>query len=285
MGDTSGVVVMGIDSATPGRMAITFYRELTGSEFLDRLEKWHDSCAWLHDYGYNPETKKRICFVGAPAPKDIAEAAFGHYENDRLVVDDKIKKSTVERLMPCIIDNQQIPRDLVESVTRRATNRVGFKKNEDWNKTLSIACALFRKLNEKEGYSMALDAERKARDYLYGRLLAAADCMERFALVTSEKKRDTNAARLMQRFADRPCSTWKTIELSLIPYKARLGGRAKKYQDVIDNVHSMFDPPEDYTSDKKLSGEFLLGYHCQREALKPKKDEPKSIEDDNLVEE
>ena len=285
LGDTSGVVVMGIDSATPGRMAITFYRELTGSEFLDRLEKWHDSCAWLHDYGYNPETKKRICFVGAPAPKDIAEAAFGHYENDRLVVDDKIKKSTVERLMPCIIDNQQIPRDLVESVTRRATNRVGFKKNEDWNKTLSIACALFRKLNEKEGYSMALDAERKARDYLYGRLLAAADCMERFALVTSEKKRDTNAARLMQRFADRPCSTWKTIELSLIPYKARLGGRAKKYQDVIDNVHSMFDPPEDYTSDKKLSGEFLLGYHCQREALKPKKDEPKSIEDDNLVEE
>lgn len=285
LGDTSGVVVMGIDSATPGRMAITFYRELTGSEFLDRLEKWHDSCAWLHDYGYNPETKKRICFVGAPAPKDIAEAAFGHYENDRLVVDDKIKKSTVERLMPCIIDNQQIPRDLVESVTRRATNRVGFKKNEDWNKTLSIACALFRKLNEKEGYSMALDAERKARDYLYGRLLAAADCMERFALVTSEKKRDTNAARLMQRFADRPCSTWKTIELSLIPYKARLGGRAKKYQDVIDHVHSMFDPPEDYTSDKKLSGEFLLGYHCQREALKPKKDEPKSIEDDNLVEE
>ena len=132
---------------------------------------------------------------------------------------------------------------------------------------------------------MALDAERKARDYLYGRLLAAADCMERFALVTSEKKRDTNAARLMQRFADRPCSTWKTIELSLIPYKARLGGRAKKYQDVIDNVHSMFDPPEDYNSDKKLSGEFLLGYHCQREALKPKKDEPKSIEDDNLVEE
>ena len=43
---------------------------------------------------------------------------------------------------------------------------------------------------------MALDVERKARDYLYGRLLAAADCMEQFALVTSEKKRDTNAARV-----------------------------------------------------------------------------------------
>ncbi|MBU1261726.1 type I-C CRISPR-associated protein Cas8c/Csd1, partial [bacterium] len=62
LGDTSDVVVMGIDSATPGRMAITFYRELTGSEFLERLEKWHDTCAWVHDYGYNHETKKRIRF-------------------------------------------------------------------------------------------------------------------------------------------------------------------------------------------------------------------------------
>ncbi|MFZ1080966.1 MAG: type I-C CRISPR-associated protein Cas8c/Csd1, partial [Candidatus Kryptoniota bacterium] len=30
LGNTGGVVVMGIDSATPGRMAITFYRKLTG---------------------------------------------------------------------------------------------------------------------------------------------------------------------------------------------------------------------------------------------------------------
>jgi len=132
---------------------------------------------------------------------------------------------------------------------------------------------------------MALDESRKTRDYLYGRLLAAADCLERFALFTSEKKRDTNSARLMQRFADRPCSTWKTIELSLIPYKARLGGRAKKYQDVIDKAMCLFDPAEDFTSDKPLSGEFLLGYHCQREALKSKKDEPQSFEDDNLAEE
>jgi len=47
----------------------------------------------------------------------------------------------------------------------------------------------------------------------------------------------------------------------------------------------MFDPPEEFTIDKPLSGEFLLGYHCQREDLKPKKGEPKSIEDDNLVKE
>jgi CRISPR-associated protein Csd1 len=42
------------------------------------------------------------------------------------------------------------------------------------NKVFSIACALYRKLNEKEGYDMALEEGRKTRDYLYGRLLALA---------------------------------------------------------------------------------------------------------------
>jgi len=115
-------------------------------------------------------------------------------------------------------------------------------------------------------------------------MLAAADYLERFALFASEKKRDTNAARLMQRFVDRPCSTWKTIELSLAPYKARLGGRAKKYQDVIDKAVNLFETAEDFISEKPLSGEFLLGYHCQKEGLKPKKDEPKGIEGNDLVE-
>jgi CRISPR-associated protein Csd1 len=87
----------------------------------------------------------------------------------------------------------------------------------------------------------------------------------------------------MQRFSDRPFSTWKTIEHSLVPYKARLGGRANKYIDIVDEVMSKFKVPEDYTSDKPLTGEYLLGYHCQREELKPKKDEPKGIYDEILA--
>ncbi len=279
LGDTSGVVVMGLDSATQGRMAITFYRELTGSGFLERLEQWHDTCAWVHDYGYNPETKKRIRFIGAPAPRDIAEAAYGNR------VDDKLKKASVERLLPCIIDGLQIPRDIVESAVRRACNRVGMEGWE-WNKTISIACALFRKLNEKEGYSMALDESRKTRDYLYGRLLALADSLEQWALNKAGEDRQTNAARLMQRFAEHPYNTWRNIELLLSPYKARLGKQSQKRQAMIDEVKNMFDT-EDFLSDKKLSGEFLLAYSCQREAIRPKgssttnETEPEAITEKN----
>jgi CRISPR-associated protein Csd1 len=281
LGDTSGVVVMGVDSATPGRMAITFYRELTGSEFLERLEKWHDDCAWIHDYRFvedkeNKKIKRKyLRFVGAPAPRDIAEAAYGSN------LDDKLKKATVERLLPCIVDGQKIPRDIVDSAVRRACNRAG-TEGWEWNKTLSIACALYRQLNEKEGYSMALDESRRTRDYLYGRLLALADSLEQWALNKAGEDRQTNAARLMQRFAEHPYSTWRNIELSLSPYKARLGAQSQKRQAMIDDVKNMFDI-EDFMNDKKLSGEFLLAYSCQREALRPKdsinasKNEPETL--------
>ncbi len=273
LGNTARVIVMGLDSATPGRMSITFYRDLTGSDFLNRLENWHKTCCWIHDYRVKEiidsktgrKKKIHIRFVGAPAPNDIAEAAYGSK------VDDKLRKSTVERILPCIIDGQRISRDLVESAVRRSSNRVGLEVWE-WNKTLSIACALYRKYHEKEDFKMALDENRKSRDYLYGRLLALADSLEQWALRKAGENRQTTAARLMQRFADHPFTTWRTIELALSPYKARLGNKSLKRQQMISQVMSMFDP-EEFSSDKKLSGEFLLGYHCQREAIWKKDEE------------
>ncbi|MCC9078493.1 type I-C CRISPR-associated protein Cas8c/Csd1 [Litorilinea aerophila] len=269
LGDTTEIVVMAMDSATPGRLAMTYYRELNSSDFLQRIDRWHESCAWLHRYRVvevrseqDGKTSRQVVpFVGAPAPHDIAEVAYG----SRL--DDKLRKATIERILPCIIDGQPLPRDLVESAVRRASNRAGLDDGE-WCKVLSIACALFRKYNTKETYEMALDSTRTTRDYLYGRLLALADNLEEWALNEAGEKRQTNAARLMARFAERPYSTWRTIELALAPYKARLGKQKTwRREQMIDEVIALFDPA-DFTSDKRLSGEFLLGYHCQREYLR-----------------
>ena len=119
---------------------------------------------------------------------------------------------------------------------------------------------------------MALDPNRKTRDYLYGRLLALADSLEEWALNEAKENRETNAARLMQRFSEHPFTTWKTIELALRPYIARLGGKSKKRQQMISEVIASFND-SDFLNDKKLSGEFLLGYHCQREFLRPSRAE------------
>lgn len=257
LGDTTGVVIMGLDAATPGRMSITFYKELTGSDFLDRLDNWHETSSWIHRYGYDKETKRHFTFVGAPAPVDIAMAAYGSKADDRII------KTTVARLLPCIIDSQPIPRDIVESSVKRACKPITMEEWE-WNKILSIACSLYKKYS-KEDFNMCLDVSRTTRDYLYGRLLAIADRLEGQALYKAKEKRDTNAARFMQLFAEHPFKTWRQIELALSPYKARLGG-AHYFTKLIDEVMCKFSP-EDFSSDKALSGEFLLGYHCQRAEL------------------
>lgn len=274
LGPTDDIVVMGLDSATPGRMAITYYRELTGSEFLERIEDWHTAYAWPQNFG------KELKFVGAPAPRDIAEAAFGRR------LDGNLKKSSVERLLPCIVDGQPLPRDLVESTVRRACNRVALDHWE-WEKTLGIACALFKGAFKNEEYQMSLETDRHSRDYLYGRLLAIAEHIEGRALYVSGEKRDTAAAKLMQRFADRPTSTWRIIEPGLKPYISRL--RAKRpgfmyeMEKLLDEIIPSF-VGNDFLDDSKLSGEFLLGYHCQRQVLNPPKTDNTPPTEDPLTE-
>jgi CRISPR-associated protein Csd1 len=252
------IVVMGLDSATPGRMAITFYREIKASEFLRRIEAWHAKCAWPQNFGNDKH------FVGAPAPRDIAEAAFGRR------LDDKLRKATVERLLPCIVDGQPIPRDLVVSTVGQASNRAGLE-NWEWKKCLGIACALFKGYHTEREYKMGLEHGRDSRDYLYGRLLAVADHIEGRALFVADEKRDTTAARLMQRFADHPLSTWRTIELAMAPYKSRLrasrGAFLWEMEKLLDEIIAGFRQ-NDFVTDSALTGEFLLGYHCQRQALR-----------------
>jgi len=274
VGNTDSIIVMCLDSASKGRLAITYYREdLSGSDFLAIIEGWHKTCEWIHEYRYKDiqeketEKKKRFFqpFIGAPAPMNIAEAAYGNK------VDEKLKKATVARLLSCIIDGKQIPCDIVNSAVRRACNRIALRDSNDkyereWNKTLSIACSLYKKYHTREDFTMALDENRSTRDYLYGRLLAIADRLEEVSLYKGEKDRPTHAARYMQIFSVRPSSTWTQIYLSLTPYLQM--GEATFYKNKISEVTSKFVSLEEYNRDTPLSGEFLLAYHCQRMKLR-----------------
>ncbi len=266
LGSAGNIVVMAVDSAGPGRMAIIFFRELKGSDYLERLESWHESMAWQQEYGKNRR------FIGAPSPKDIAEACYGRR------LDDRLRQTTIKRLLPCIIDGQALPLDLVETCFHQACRRAAMDQWE-WNKILAIACSLYRKYHSERSYSMSLETERSSREYLYGRLLAVADVLEGRALWIADERRQTTVARLLQRFADHPYATWKTIELALAPYKARLGAGAFRFEKLFDEIMGLF-AASDFTSNKSLDGEFLLGYHCQRAALYEKQEK----ETDELAE-
>ncbi|MBK7056292.1 MAG: type I-C CRISPR-associated protein Cas8c/Csd1 [Leptospiraceae bacterium] len=280
LGVTESINVIGLDSASPGRLAIIFYRELTGSEFLERIQTWHSSSAWIQNYGQDFKTKKQIRFIGAPSPKDIALIVYGMLKEGE--GKSKVIKATIERIIPCIIDGNKIPFDIVQSCVRRVSNRISFEEIWQWDKALGITCSIFKNFYRERGYKMSLEKDRNTRDYLYGRLLAIADRIEGLALYKAGEKRETSAARLMQRFSEQPFETWKNIELSLSPYKARLGG-ANFFQNQIDEIMGLFNS-NDYLNNNRLSGEFLLGYHCQRKELNTYKVDDSNTDDAQVSE-
>lgn len=263
------VSILVLDSATTGRMAVLYYRNLNVEHYLDRLTEWHSSCSWLHSYRKNDDGEY-VRFHGAPATKDIAYAAYGPRASDKLV------KGVMERMLPCIIDKRNVPLDIVNSVRHRASSPESMDK-WDWEKTLSIACALINK-QSGEAFSVALDMDNNDRDYLFGRLLAVADVLERRAL-GSEETRATNAVRYMNAFSRHPERTWNTIQAALQPYQARLGTKATYWSKIIDEIGSRFQLEE--FNNKPLSGKYLLGYYSQRHELYRKKESGDTVEASN----
>lgn len=285
------IVIMGIDSATPGRMGVIYYRETLAEEFIDRLKTWHNDLAWpqrqkIEIINEQKTTNKTIWPICAPAPYKIWTAVYG----DVLKSNETLKKNIIERLMPCIVEGKPLPLDIVNYAIKRATNRVAYKSDETWiwEQNLGIACSLYKgyckrtqNIKLKKDYHMALETENTSRDYLFGRLLAIAENIESYALYKAGEKRTTTAERMMQRFADRPCSTWRNLELSLQPYMHRLqsnsGGFLKLRKDLLDEILNSFHG-QDFISEKALSGEFLLGFHCQRIELNIKKETTQNTE-------
>ena len=260
-----------LDSATPGRMALTYYQEFLPADYFANLDAWIDDFSWYQRYsievpnGKKTDKRTQWRFV-PPSPYSIAEAVYGKSLSDTL------KKQLYARLLPVIAGGTSvpIPEDLVQKSFQAACNPNGCE-NWEWQRNIGVACALYKgwrarhhDLSQRRTYPMSLDTQNRSRDYLYGRLLAVAENTESYALYLAGEKRATTAERYMQRFAEHPFATWRNIELALKSYQERLRNNGKDTgAQAIGEIMELF-ATDDFTSDDKLSGEFLLGYHCQK---------------------
>ena len=260
-----------LDSATPGRMALTYYQEFLPADYFTNLDAWIDDFSWYQRYsievpnGKKTDKRTQWRFV-PPSPYSIAEAVYGKSLSDTL------KKQLYARLLPVIAGGTSvpIPEDLVQKSFQAACNPNGCE-NWEWQRNIGVACALYKgwrarhhDLSQRRTYPMSLDTQNRSRDYLYGRLLAVAENTESYALYLAGEKRATTAERYMQRFAEHPFATWRNIELALKPYQERLRNNGKDTgAQAIGEIMELF-ATDDFTCDDKLSGEFLLGYHCQK---------------------
>lgn len=264
--DTEAMIhIISVDAATTGRLSINYYRELKGSDFYDRLKYWHETCIWVHEYW--KKDGSIASYIGAPSVESIVFAAFGTEQNGKLTVKDELKKATIERLLPCILDKREIPKDIIRAAVQNASRPMAFSKG-NWKRILNTTCALIKKDKEYyvEDWNMALDEKEMDRCYLYGRLLAVANHVE-YLTYEKDEKRQTNAKRYMQQFRNRPFTTWTTIEENLQPYFNKLNNNQKiKYEKILNEIYDLFDT-EEFRKDDTLDGMYLLGFHCQSSAF------------------
>lgn len=256
------IIVMSVDAATPGRLAIVYYQEQRADLYYEALAHWHRTCVWQMSF---KNDTKWISYRGAPSTYQIAEAIYGRNGDPRM------KKELYTRLLPSIIEMKAIPKDIVRTLFNRVKNPFSFDGLREWNSVLNIACALINKQYEEEGFTVALQEENASRDYLFGRLLGIAEVMEQRQLRERDENRATNATRYFNAFSQHPARTWMVIRKQLNPYFQRSGGQAGYYAMLIQQIEDRL--AVENMTDAPLGPVFLLGYSSQIQRLYTKKEE------------
>lgn len=277
--DNDDVVVAAFDAATTGRLAVTYYRELQGSDFRDRILAWDSTCCW---WGWN-KTTERYDAVTSPSLWNIVNCAFGTERGGRLETDDKILGQQMQRLFRCRIDGAAFPEDIKRILVERASKPQSYEK-KTYENILRTTCAAIKKYyydHKKEDLEMSLDKDKMDRSYQFGRLLAVMEKVERDTYDNNEK-RETNAERYRGEYCRRPLYTVTILDGKIQPYFRGISNGLKDYYKSlmgeiwgkIDDSYkaASTDAPYKKWLDKPLDDTYIIGYYLQRESFYEKKD-------------
>lgn len=279
--------VLIIEKISNGRVSVKYFRRLSRSEAYERSMDWYESTNWNF---YNHKTKNFV--EQSPPLYQIIDFVYGQ-ENDKgyfACENRKLKRSTIERLIPCIIDSQKLPQDISRTAFHKLSNKQSYKKS--WNMALNIGCSLIKKhKNDYEGYT--IDASniseviqlQESRSFYYGRLMAIYEKIEldaaggRGADTDSGKEktqRITNADRLWSSMIRTPERTRFILESKLKSYtnilKKNSPGRYVFYDKLITELTlEIMKIDEEDGIRGALDEDFILGYYYQKDALYTKR--------------
>lgn len=268
--DSSKIMFLCVDAATPGRLSMVQYQEFTATDYYIHLERWYTLASW-HAFWY--KDKKRYDGISTPSPYDIARYAYGTERSDsgKVVVDDRLLPGIFRQIYACILQGSPVPDHILTALFNRCAYPQKYsEKYTNWERLLDITCALYRKhYLEKNGveFNVGLDRTCTDRSYLYGRLAAVADKMEADTFERGEA-RQTNAKRYMSAMISSPFKTWTYLEERILPYTAKIIKQSPryyaKYEKELEEIHSLFII-EDYTSRERLDARFFMGFYCQKQ--------------------
>ena len=266
------VITVSLEAATTGRLSVTYYSELKAADFIERINSWYSDINYS-DKGY------------APSIKQIIQCALGDERENFIECDDKLLSEMSGVMLKCVIDNVPIPESIVFPLVNRFTNIQRYSKPNNRKRVRSTAFAVVKKYRNrkyKEEWTLGLDRNETDRSYLFGRLLALYERLERATYSgEDQKKRETNSEKYRSIFVQRPGYGLMTLEKKIEPYKKKLKSSQyayfvyymKEISEVMDKLNE-----ESISSNERLNEKYVLGYYHQLYARSEKNvDETESI--------
>ena len=239
-----------------GRLAILDYAEMPLDVICRRLKQWHRTACWQFTTG-------KRAFTGAPSAPDVVIAAYGtEYGGVLTVVDKTVFARQVNRVVSVILSAQPMPSDIMANLIRRAGNPCMFRERSHWMMVLQVTCALLNR--DAAGESIMLDKLNTDRSYLWGRLLAIADYIERLYFQEAREGCISGVCGYMQMFSRSPGRYWGIIRRRLTPYlyKANRMRRGQHACRLMEQVEAMAAGQAD--ADEPLGSAYLTGFSSQQ---------------------
>ncbi len=271
---TETAVLAAFDAATTGRLALTYYNEISLDVFLRRMEDWEAHCCW-----YNGKFG-----IQAPNLLQLVQCAFGTQRNGFLDVDDRIERQHLQRLLNCKVSGGVFPSDILKALVQRASTPQAYDRSI-WKQIVFAACSALQKYRydtNQGGNEMAWELEKRDRSFQYGRLLAVLERGEADYYGKTQETRQTNAIKFMSEYRQRPWFVFERVNRQLHQaYLNRIDPwQANRYERLVGEIVAILGEFPEEELNKPLGDTYLMGYELQRNAFFAKKET-----DDNETEE
>ncbi|MGV2876053.1 type I-C CRISPR-associated protein Cas8c/Csd1 [Macrococcus capreoli] len=263
-----------IDKASNGRISLKIFKELQVSSLLRNLLIWQSDNSWYYKNKIDLLYKKFT-----PSNYNIIINTFGIEREGKMHIDNSnFRKKLEEELIRCIIEGRTIPKDFVNKANVNMKNRLNYRKC--WGQVLSTSLAILNNQGEGE-FNYMIDKNNVDRSYLFGRLLAVYERIEKSVFDSSESgDRVSNAEKYWTSYTNHPSAMMLRLEEKTKPYEKKLksndlkkGLYIKLMSEKRNIINEIYENSDSKDLNKPLSYQFIFGYYAELNYIFSKKGE------------
>ena len=256
------------DKISNGRVAAKYFRSLSASRLKENLVAWQEKYHW---WGFSNENRDKEF---TPSPRRMVLAAYGVERDGMLeIAKNDFLKNQYQNIVTALVEGRAVPRNFEKALALNIRHRQNYDKT--WMEVLFCALAV---LKDKGGIKdPMLNRENTDRSYLFGRLLASFEYLEK-STFGEKDGRSTNAEKMWTSYTNHPATMMLRLRNLMKPYERKLErsdkplkraaffNATREIREATNLLHESYDM-DSVEVNRPLDYGFIFGYEAQRQAF------------------